>query len=116
MAARTKIARVFVESRHASAVDREYEQCGVSPGAYLPQWFMEWLVSYTISVGELILKLDHFFIEAPYTFFFAWSKVIQEIGSSLGISVFFTSERVRASSSNATVNMAPGLVHVPISI
>ena len=42
------------------------------------------------------------------------SKVIHEMGSSLGISVRLTSLRVRASSSNSTVKMAPGGVHVPI--
>ena len=42
------------------------------------------------------------------------SKVIQEIGSSLGISVFLTNLRVNASSSNSTVTMTPGGVQVPI--
>lgn len=40
-------------------------------------------------------------------------KVIHEMGSSAGISVRFTRSRVRASSSNAKVKMAPGGVQVP---
>jgi hypothetical protein len=40
-------------------------------------------------------------------------KLIQEIGSSLGISVFLISSSVRASSSKAKVKMAPGGVQVP---
>lgn len=42
------------------------------------------------------------------------SKAIQLIGSSLGISVFFTSSNSNVSSSNATVIITPGGVHVPI--
>ena len=42
------------------------------------------------------------------------SKVIQLIGSSFGISVFFTSSSVSFSSSNATVMITPGGVQVPI--
>jgi uncharacterized membrane protein YidH (DUF202 family) len=42
------------------------------------------------------------------------SKAIQLIGSSLGMSVFFTSSSFSISSSNATVMMTPGGVHVPI--
>jgi hypothetical protein len=67
-----------------------------------------------ISVGLLTAKLDHFFMAAPYRFFFWWSKVIHDIGSSWGISVRLTSLRVRFSSSNWTVKMAPGGVQVPI--
>lgn len=42
------------------------------------------------------------------------SKVIQDMGSSCGISVRFSSFSVRFSSSNCTVKMAPGGVQVPI--
>lgn len=42
------------------------------------------------------------------------SKVIHDIGSSSGISVFLTSFSSNFSSSNWTVKMAPGGVHVPI--
>jgi hypothetical protein len=42
------------------------------------------------------------------------SNVIQEIGSSFGISVLLTNLNVKASSSNTTVKMAPGGVQVPI--
>lgn len=42
------------------------------------------------------------------------SNVIQEIGSSSGISVLLTSFNVKASSSKTTVKMAPGGVQVPI--
>lgn len=42
------------------------------------------------------------------------SKVIHEMGSSWGISVRLTNSNVNFSSSKATVNMAPGGVHVPI--
>lgn len=41
------------------------------------------------------------------------SKVIQEMGSSSGISVFLISFSVNASSSNWSVKMAPGGVQVP---
>jgi hypothetical protein len=42
------------------------------------------------------------------------SKAIHEMGSSWGISVRLTNSSVNFSSSKATVNMAPGGVHVPI--
>lgn len=42
------------------------------------------------------------------------SNAIQLIGSSLGMSVFFTSSSFSVSSSNATVMITPGGVHVPI--
>ncbi len=42
------------------------------------------------------------------------SNVIHDIGSSSGMLVLFTSFRVEASSSNSTVKIAPGGVHVPI--
>ena len=42
------------------------------------------------------------------------SNVIQEMGSSSGIAVLLTNLKVNASSSNSTVNIAPGGVHVPI--
>jgi hypothetical protein len=41
------------------------------------------------------------------------SKVIQEIGSSSGMGVRLIIFKVRASSSNSKVKMAPGGVHVP---
>lgn len=41
------------------------------------------------------------------------SKAIHEIGSSLGISVLLTNFKVKASSSNSKVKIAPGGVHVP---
>ncbi|KAH8634535.1 hypothetical protein IG631_09935 [Alternaria alternata] len=42
------------------------------------------------------------------------SKAIQLMGSSSGISVFFTSSSLSVSSSNATVIITPGGVQVPI--
>jgi hypothetical protein len=42
------------------------------------------------------------------------SNAIQLMGSSLGISVFFTNSSFNVSSSNATVIITPGGVHVPI--
>ena len=41
------------------------------------------------------------------------SKVIHEIGWSSGIAVLLTIFRLKETSSNANVNMAPGGVHVP---
>ena len=41
------------------------------------------------------------------------SKVIHEMGSSSGIAVFLINFKVRASSSNSKVKMAPGGVQVP---
>jgi hypothetical protein len=42
------------------------------------------------------------------------SNVIHDIGSSAGMDVLLTKFRVHASSSNSTVKIAPGGVHVPI--
>ena len=84
-----------------------------------------------ISIGLFTVWLDHFFMEAPYIFFFAcwiqvisrghftrdWkkltSKVIHEIGSSSGIAVLFINFKLKDSSSNSKVNMAPGGAQVP---
>ncbi len=83
-----------------------------------------------ISVGLFTAKLDHFFIAAPYRFFFAcwhvWgsaeileprkgltSNVIQEIGSFSGIGVLLIKFKVNCSSSNSKVKIAPGGVQVP---
>lgn len=41
------------------------------------------------------------------------SKVIHEIGSSSGMGVLLTTCKLKVSSSNSNVNMAPGGVHVP---
>ena len=56
--------------------------------------------------------IDLIFLD--FSNWFHTSKVIHDIGSSWGISVRLTSLRVKFSSSNWTVKMAPGGVQVPI--